>query len=78
MFELDKEYLILNKWVPTNDYHRQIKKDDWKLFAMNTENMNSSDYNLTFTGASGVIVIVVGNGHSDANSNPGQDWLHFT
>ena len=26
----------------------------------------------------GVMVIVVGNGHGDTNSNPGWDWLHFT
>ena len=29
-------------------------------------------------GALGVMVIVVGNGHGDTSSNPGQDWLHFT
>ena len=29
-------------------------------------------------GARGVMVIVVGNGHSDTSSNPGRDWLHFT
>ena len=29
-------------------------------------------------GACGVIVILVGNGHGDTSSNPGQDWLHFT
>ena len=29
-------------------------------------------------GASGVMVIVVGNGHGDTSSNPGWDWLHFT
>ena len=29
-------------------------------------------------GARGVMVIVAGNGHGDASSNPGQDWLHFT
>ena len=28
-------------------------------------------------GARGVMVIVVGNGHSDSSSNPGRDWLHF-
>ena len=28
--------------------------------------------------AHGVMVIVVGNGHGDASSNPGRDWLHFT
>ena len=28
-------------------------------------------------GARGVMVIVVGNGHGDTNSNPGRDWLHF-
>ena len=25
----------------------------------------------------GVMVIVIGNGHGDTSSNPGQDWLHF-
>ena len=29
-------------------------------------------------GARGVMVIVVGNGHSDTRSNPWRDWLHFT
>ena len=29
-------------------------------------------------GARCVMVIVVGNGHSDTSSNPGRDWLHFT
>ena len=29
-------------------------------------------------GACGVIVIIIGNGHSDTSSNPGQEWLHFT
>ena len=29
-------------------------------------------------GARGVMVIVVGNGHSDTSSNPGPDWLHLT
>ena len=31
-----------------------------------------------FGGACGVMVIVVGNGHGDASSNPGRDWLHST
>ena len=26
----------------------------------------------------GVMVIIVGNGHSNTSSNPGRDWLHFT
>ena len=29
-------------------------------------------------GARGVMVIIVGNEHSDTSSNPGRDWLHFT
>ena len=29
-------------------------------------------------GAFGVMVIVIGNGHSDMSSNPGQDWWYFT
>ena len=32
----------------------------------------------TLGGARGVMVIVVGNGHGDTSSYPGQDWLHFT
>ena len=31
-----------------------------------------------FGGARDVMVIVVGNGHSDSSSNPGREWLHFT
>ena len=28
--------------------------------------------------ALGVMVIVIGNGHGDTSSNPGQDGVHFT
>ena len=28
--------------------------------------------------ARGVMVSIIGNGHDDASSNPGRDWLHFT
>ena len=34
-------------------------------------------YNQNPKGARGVIVIVVGNEHSDTSSNPARDWLHF-
>ena len=30
------------------------------------------------TGACGVMVMVVGNGHGDTSSNPGRNRLHFT
>ena len=30
-----------------------------------------------YGGACGVMVIIIGNGHSVTSSNPGQDWLHF-
>ena len=33
---------------------------------------------ITFEGAPGVMVIVVGKGHGNMSSNPGRDWLHFT
>ena len=33
---------------------------------------------LYIIGASGVMVIIVGNRHGDTSSNPGRDWLHFT
>ena len=29
-------------------------------------------------GVRGVMVIVVGNGHSDTSSNPERGWSHFT
>ena len=40
-------------------------------------------YNILFNsillgGARGIMVIVIGNGHGNKSSNPGQDWLHFT
>ena len=38
----------------------------------------SEAINLLYGGAGGVMVVVVGNGHSDTSSNPGRDWLHFT
>ena len=36
-----------------------------------------TSYKLTFGGARGVMVTVVGHGHSNTSSNPGRDWLHF-
>ena len=29
-------------------------------------------------GIRGVVVTVIGNGHGDTSSNPGQDYLHFS
>ena len=28
--------------------------------------------------ARGIMVIILGNGHSDPGSNPGQGWFYFT
>ena len=41
-----------------------------KVFSLDKEIVPSA---LTITGARGVMVIVVGNGHGDASSNPGRD-----
>ena len=41
-----------------------------------TKNQDHKDHSMG--GARGVMVIVVGNGHSDMSSNPGRGWLHFT
>ena len=46
----------------------------FKLFSKN----NHVPTDITVTGAGGVVVIVVGNGHGDTSLNPGLDWLHFT
>ena len=35
-------------------------------------------YYRKWTGAHGVMVIVIGNEHGDTSSNPRRDWLHFT
>ena len=32
---------------------------------------------ITFKAVCGVMVNIVGNGHSNTSSNPGEDWLHF-
>ena len=40
--------------------------------------LNICDRAIIYGGAHGVMVIVIGNGHDDTSSNPGQDWLHFT
>ena len=45
-------------------YHKQLAKESYIC--------------LNIGGAHGVMVIVVGNGHSHTSSNPGRDWLHFT
>ena len=40
--------------------------------------VSTIELNILITGgARGVMVIVVGNGHGDTNSNPEGDWLHF-
>ena len=42
-------------------------------------NRNKGILYTTITGgACGVMVIVIGNGHSDTSSNPGRDQLYFT
>ena len=50
------------------------------LFNLEMKYIQMIDWNLLpiYGGARGVVVIVVGNGHGDTNSNPGRDWLHFT
>ena len=40
--------------------------------------MHGYCYIFLFGGASGVMVIVVGNGHDNTSSNPGGDSLRFT
>ena len=37
-----------------------------------------SDYKNDTYYQGGVMGIVVGNGHGNSSSNPGQEWLHFT
>ena len=39
---------------------------------------NIYKYKLFGGSAFGVMVIVIGNGHVDTSSYPGQSWLHFT
>ena len=51
------------------------------LFSTNpgSSTLQNSNYKTTYLslgGTHGVMVIVVGNGHSDMSL--GQDWLHFT
>ena len=48
------------------------------LHAQNISTIFENYHFTLFGGTRGVMVIVVGNGHGDTSSNPGQDWLHFT
>ena len=52
--------------------HRRI------CFIVLFENYTQWDQTEKRGDACGVMVIIVGNGHGDTSSNPGQDWLHFT
>ena len=44
------------------------------MLKKNNEKWTGDVVYLFFGGARGVMVIVVGNGHGDTSSNPGQDW----
>ena len=43
-----------------------------------TANCNKSIEYLLYRDACDVTVIIIGNGHGDPSSNPGQSCLHFT
>ena len=49
----------------------------WLMYLTTTQ-LCMGYYITKLGGARGVMVIVVGNGHGDTSSKPGQDWLHFT
>ena len=53
----------------------QKKTMNETILSHNNWYISYAKYNIQ---ARGVMVIVVGNGHGDTSSNPGQDGLHFT
>ena len=65
---VDKSYNTT--WQHKSKRYHQKNKD--------SEDTGRCSNNKNKTGARGVMVIVVGNGHGDRSSNPGRDWLHFT
>ena len=65
--KLPKSYVKYMDMTPD----KKIIRDKLNLFRKQLIRIN-------YGGARGVMVIVVGNGHGDTSSNPGQDWLHFT
>ena len=54
----------------------ELKPFAYRLFVLRI--VTWSYYEQMIGGARGVMVTAVGNGHGDASSNPGRDWLHFT
>ena len=78
----------MNKWLMQwwikYIYVKRRRKNKWKE-SLRKNNFTRGKmknwqgiYIYTLGGARGVMVIVLGNGHSDTSSNPGWDWLHFT
>ena len=68
-----RAYLVFSYHVSPYHVSRKQEVDSWELMA------NWLIYNRDLLGgARSVMVIVVGNGHGDASSNSGRDWLHFT
>ena len=58
-----------------NPIYISVNKATWSLAYGNTE-LTAKGITSILGGARGVMVIFVGNGHGDASSNPGRDWLH--
>ena len=52
-------------------------KPEVEIIFRKYQNRNRSTSLILTGGARGVMVIIVGNGHGDTSSNPGQGWLHF-
>ena len=62
------------KWLSKSTVFKLL----WIFQIVTDINLSDSYIIQTRGGSSGVMVIVDRNGHGDTNSNPGQDWLHFT
>ena len=58
----------------------KVKTSSSEIFLnlSNTSRKLQNTFMLIIDNNSGVMVIVVGNGHGDTSSNPERDWSHFT
>ena len=66
---LNHDLVVLSVFHPRNHL--------WSSSLSTGTKYMGTSHNIMSCGARGVMVIVAGNGHGDASSNPRRDWLHF-
>ena len=73
-----RKLMTMHKILRTKDDIGRLCVKKWRNRTHQHEGLHRYINTKIPGGARGVMVIVVGNGHSYSSSNSGRDWLHFT